>query len=254
MKIDLVAWGETITGLTFKSGSHSAPVTALAFRYSKPIAYSGPGILEISRAPGSSSPEVTAAATAQILPAITARRKDNPNLVALAILPAESKHVTVLLAPAAAGTYVAYVLDDDPSKLPLGRLRIHNLSPHLIAMRCNNTVTTKLQPKQAVVVEPKKREVIYELAYQKDGAWVDQENNIATVREDEQAQLIVLQSEAEFFTSNDGGRAGFLQTVILRRNKNSIALTEMDPAAKSALEERLKREEEETERKHRPKR
>jgi len=235
LKIDLVAWGESIPNLTLKAGRNNDPVTALAFRYSKPIAYTGPRVLEISQASG--TPQQAAAdATAQIPPELVARREDNPNLVALAMLPTDSKHVTVLLAPAAGGTFLAYVLDDDPTKLPLGRMRIHNLSPLPIALRCNNSSTSKLQPKQAAVVEPTNQEVIYELAYQKDDAWVEQENNIATVKEDEQVQLVVLKSDATFFTSNDGSRSGYLQTVILRRSKNDVGvLAELDAATKSTI-------------------
>jgi len=306
MKIDVVAWGETITGLTIKSNKAGTPVTALAFRYSKPVTYSGPNILEISQtpegaalpgapaaahgtAPRTAAPHATAPTTdaatatptatppadpptdaapadapadatpadaaAQIPAALLARRKDNPNLVALALLPPDSKHVTVLLAPAAAGTFLAYVLDDDPSKLPFGRMRIHNLSPHFIAMRCNNATVSKLHTKDTVVVAPKNREVIYELAYQKDGEWVEQENNLATVKDDEQVQLVVLQSNATFFASTDGSRAGFLQTVVLRRNKNDLGvLTELDAATKAAIVARNLAEEEAAERKanHKP--
>ncbi|MEI6654476.1 MAG: hypothetical protein WCP45_06885 [Verrucomicrobiota bacterium] len=268
MKIDVVAWGETIPGLTLKPGKNGEPVTALAFRYSKPVSYAGSNILEISQNPGSTTaappptpspaaaPPVDPAAApavdtaAQLAAALAAKRKDNPNLVALAILPGDSKHVTVLLAPAAGGTFTAHVIDDDPSKLPMGRLRIHNLSPHYIAMRCNNAAVSKLRPKEAIMVEPKNQEVIYELAYQKDGEWVDQENNIATVRDDEQAQLIVLQSDATFFTSTDGSRGGFLQTVVLRRSKHDFGpLAELDPAAKSAIVARNLAQEQAAERK-----
>ncbi len=288
MKIDVVSWGETIPGLSIKSGKAGVPVTALAFRYSKPVTYVGPNILEISRnsatapaAPAAAAtpaapeapadpedpatppppatpaapaaapnPAATADSAALLNAAIPAKRKDNPNLVALALLPSDSSHVTVLLAPAASGTYLAYVIDDDPSKLPFGRMRIHNLSPHYIAMRCNGSVLSKLHTKEAVVVEPKNHEVIYEMAYQKDGEWVEQENNIATVRADEQAQLIVLQSDATFFASNDGSHSGFLQTVILRRSKKDFGtLAEMDSAAKSAIVARNQAQEDAMERK-----
>jgi len=248
MKIDVVSWGETIPGLTLKSNKAGTPVTALAFRYSKPVTYAGPNILEISQKPeGAPQPGAPIAAptavpaaapadAASVLAAILTRRKDNPNLVALAPLPIDSKHVTVLLAPGAAGTFMAYVLDDDPSKLPFGRLRIHNLSPIFIAMRCNNATVSKLHTKDAVVVAPKNREVIYELAYEKDGEWVEQENNLATVKDDEQVQLVVLQSDATFFASTDGSRSGFLQTVILRRSKDDLgALADLDAATKAAI-------------------
>jgi len=269
MKIDVVAWGETIPGLSLKSGKGGETFTALAFRYSKPVAYTGPNVLEISQnsstaQPSAPPPAITtpppadtpaadapaADAPAQLAAAIAAKRKDNPNLVALALLPSDSKHVTVLLAPATAGTFIAYVIDDDPAKLPLGRLRIHNLSPQFIAMRCNGTMLSKLHTKESVVVVPANGQVIYELAYQKDDDWVEQENNIATVRADEQAQLIVLQSGASFFTSTDGSRGGFLQTVVLRRSKNDLGtIAELDPATKAAVVARNLAQEAEAERK-----
>ena len=251
VKIDLVAWGESITGLSLKSGNGNTPVTAYAFRYSKPVSYTGPNVLEIYRTPEAGEPAAPAAnagAAAEIPPALAARRKENPNLVSLAVLPTTSKHVTVLLAPAAAGTYQAYVVDDDPAKLPLGQLRIHNLCPLNIAVRCNGDKSGKLLPKQAVVIEPKNREVIYELAYEKDGEWIEQENNIAMVRDDEQAQLVVLQSDASFFTSTDGSKSGYLQTVILRRSQTDYGvLRELTAAEKKALDEQNRKEEAEME-------
>ena len=88
------------------------------------------------------------------------------------------------------------------------------------------------------------------MAYQKDGEWVEQENNIATVRADEQAQLIVLQSDASFFASNDGSHSGFLQTVVLRRSKKDFGtLAELDSAAKSAIVARNQAQEDAMERK-----
>jgi hypothetical protein len=251
MKIDLVAWGESISGLTLKSAKGRDPVTALAFRYSKPVSYSGPAVLEIFKGDaGNATPAAEGAPAAapikDLAAALAERRKKEPNLVSLAILPPASKHVTVLLAPAAAGTYQAYVIDDDPSKLPYGRMRIHNLSPLQIAMRCNNKPANILKTKGSVVVVPNNKEIIYELAYQQQGEWVVQENNIATVQEGEQAQLVVLKSDNEFFTSDDGSRSGYLQTVVLRRDRDGGAdLAELSASEKAAMLERLKRQEDE---------
>jgi hypothetical protein len=250
MKIDLVAWGESISGLTLKSAKGRDPVTALAFRYSKPVSYSGPAVLEIFKGDaGNAAPAAEgapAAAIKDLAAALAERRKKEPNLVSLAVLPPASKHVTVLLAPAAAGTYQAYVIDDDPSKLPYGRMRIHNLSPLQIAMRCNNKPANILKTKGSVVVVPNNKEIIYELAYQQQGEWVVQENNIATVQEGEQAQLVVLKSDNEFFTSDDGSRSGYLQTVVLRRDRDGGAdLAELSASEKAAMLERLKRQEDE---------
>lgn len=260
MKIDLVAWGESIPGLTLKSAKGKDPATALAFRYSKPVSYSGPAVLEIFQgADGKTAPApagegaapVVAPAAAPIkdlAAALAERRKKEPTLVSLALLPPASKHVTVLLAPAAGGTFQAYVIDDDPSKLPYGRMRIHNLSPLVIAMKCNNKPASILKTKGSVMVSPDNKEIIYELAYQEAGEWVVQENNIATVKDGEQAQLVVLKSDNSFFTSDDGSRSGYLQTVVLRRQRDGGAeLADLSASEKAALQARLKQQEEEME-------
>jgi len=249
MKIDLVAWGESIAGLSLKSASSDKTFTALSFRYSKPVSYAGPAVMEIHQKAGSGSPQPQPAAGADpatgIPAALAERRKKDPTLVSLVPLPAGASHVTVLLAPAAGGTYQPYVINDDPSKLPLGRLRIHNLSPYPIAMRCNNKTGGELKTKGSMLVQPQNREVIYELAYQNEGEWVMQENNITTVNDDEQAQMVVLKSDANFFTSQDGSTSGFLQTVVLLRSKSAFGdLPELTEGEKKELLERTYREEE----------
>ena len=238
LKIDVVSWGEDIPGLTIKSSGKSTEVKALAFRYSKAVAYSGSNILEISQTPGATNPEPilsdadkemlknrpkpAAPAPVVINPAdvpkeIQQRRKDNPTLVALALIPVDCRRATILLAPGKAGTFQAYVIDDDPSKLPPGKLRIHNYSALPIAMRCNGKEARELNTKDSMIVPPEGDQVIYELAYKKEDAWKIQENNVIPVAATDQAQLIVLQSDASFFASSDGSRSGFLQCVVLRR-------------------------------------
>lgn len=233
MKLDVVAWGDNIQGLRIKSGGKEIPLTAIAFEYSKAVAYSGANILEIMQGPGAApaansyaTPDAKAPATPADpkapLSELDKRRKDNPAIVALAYLPAGSTRVTVLIAPAAGGTYQTCVIDDDPTKLPLGKLRIHNYCSIPIAVRCNRKETAELKTKEAAVVSPMDDNVIYELAYRKDDKWKMQENNIIKVEPTEQVQLVVLKSDASFFASGDGSRGGFLQTVLLRRGKKQM--------------------------------
>jgi hypothetical protein len=227
MKIDLVAWGDTIEGLRINADGKDLKVTALAFEYSKAVVYAGSNILEISRtattaanpgAPPAAKPADHPGAAKPPLSELEQRRLKTPDLVALAILPAGSTRVTVLIAPGANGTYQTQVIDDDPGKLPAGRLRIHNYSPIPIAIRCNRKETVELKLHQSTVVAPVDQGVIYELACLKNGKWEMQENNRIRVAPDEQVQLVILQSEAGYFASSDGSRGGFLQTVVLRRN------------------------------------
>lgn len=138
------------------------------------------------------------------------------------------------------------MIDDDPSKLPYGRMRIHNISPLPVAMRCNNKPVGILKTKSSIVVVPDNKEIIYELAYQEKGEWVVQENNVTSVKDDEQAQLVVLKSDNEFFTSKDGSQSGYLQTVVLRRNRDAGGdAPELSTAEKAALLEQLMQEEDE---------
>ena len=145
------------------------------------------------------------------------RRKKEPTLVALARLPSGGSRATVLLAPAGGGTYMAYVIDDDPSKLPVGGLRVHNLSPFRVRMRFDGKLDKELATRDALNVPIRNQQVIYELAYSHEGEWKVQENNIMPVRSNEQTQLIVLKSNNRFFMSADGATGGFLQLVALRR-------------------------------------
>ena len=250
MKIDVVAWGNEIKGLSFKPGSSKTAITALGFRYSTPVTYSGPTLIGIYQSESTpeavAKPAVKYPAAARIVPAkpfgtgqtdgpasgaapkqglaleLEVRRKKEPSLVALANLPGgDCRRATVLLAPADGGTFTAYVIDDDPSKLPLGQLRVHNLSPYPIAMRCNGNPALELKNRDAILVPAVRDHLIYELAYKLDDAWNVQENNVIPIRPTEQSQMIILKSEDPFFLASDGSRSGFLQMIILRRSPDA---------------------------------
>ena len=253
LKIDVVAWGDDIAGLSLQPDKGKGEITALAFRYSKPVNYSGPALLEIYKSGSGSAikaPEPSAEDLEHQLQPLIAeeskptpgeaskpkqglalelekRREKNPTLVALAALPTSGcRRATILLAPAAGGTFTAYVIDDDPSKLPLGQLRVHNLSSLNIAIRCNGQVKKELKTRDTLLVPGQKGQLIYELAYKLGEEWQTQENNIIPIRETEQAQMLILKSENSFFTSTDGSTGGFLQIATLRRNPAQQAAAE----------------------------
>ena len=241
MKIDVVAWGEDIGGLSFGPKKKKKTITARAFRYSDPISYRGPRILELHKSGNGgikknhvpmteedkeheSIPlrieETTEEGKNQqaAIPKKLARRRENePTLVALIRLPAKARRVTILLAPAAEGTYVGYVINDDPRKLPPGKLRVHNLSRHRIAMKFNGGRQKEMDTRDSIMINAPQGHAVYQLAYLIDDKWKIQENNIIPVRPDEQTQLIVLKSRNRFFLSSDGATGGFLQMVKLRR-------------------------------------
>lgn len=247
MLIDVVAWGDDIGGLSFKSGVNKGEdMIARAFRYSEPIRYTGPHVLEIHKSgdgglkpppPMSeedkeheliplSAVEIEKAGGAAVLPVsgrLAQLRKENPTLVALVNLPPAARRITILLAPAAEGTFSGYVIEDDPEKLPLGKLRIHNLSPHTIAMQFGNGKQQKMAPRETILVNAPEGYAAYNLAYKHDAEWKVQENNILPVPRDEQSQLIVLRSNNQFFLSADGTPGGFLQLVNLRRKPTTDA-------------------------------
>jgi hypothetical protein len=247
LKIDVVAWGNEIKGLSFKPGSSKGDITAMGFRYSKPVAYAGPVIMAIyqsANAPAApAAPAIKLPAQGRILPRtpgadeknagpdtkpaakqglaleLEKRRQKEPTLVALAALPgAACRRATVLLAPADDGTFTAYVIDDDPSKLPVGQVRIHNLSPFPIAMRCNDKPVQEINTRGTILVPAKKEHLVYELAYKLGDEWKMQCNSVISVNPQEQAQMIILKSDNSFFLSSDGSRRGFLQIITLRRS------------------------------------
>lgn len=247
MTIDFVAWGEDLHGLEVRSGKKSDPVSAHAFRYSEPYRYSGPQVLPLAfgqissetqaqlaelreaqrkRAredgiedPGPISPKPGIPHVDGEIPrALAVARETTPELAALISLPANSKRVTILLSPGPKGSLLARLFDDDPSRHPAGKVRVHNLSPNRIAMRLASGKPAELEPGKSVLSPATGETFVYELAYQNEGEWTMQENNLFSVRPQEQVHFIVLRSNASFFTSSDGSRAGFLQTAILRRS------------------------------------
>lgn len=242
LKVDLVAWGDEIRGLALKPGDSSGSIQALPFRYSTAVNYSGPAIMEIYQTdladkkrepeatgddklheliPLAPEPENPADKSAKpkspVEIELDKRREKAPNLVALAAIPAGCQRVTVLLAPTGKGTYQAYVIDDDPSKLPPGEVRVHNLSPYPVAIRYNNTEAKELKTREAFVAKAPDGYFIYELKYQQDGEWKYQENNVIPIRPTDQSQVVILSSDNQFFRSADGSKSGFLQLVTLRR-------------------------------------
>jgi hypothetical protein len=238
LRLDVVAWGDDIPGLWLNRGSARQTITARSFRYSEPIPYNGPALLEIHRsdapAPAATTvksqddldhelkpllPEPANGETqTSIDPELERRRKDQPTLVALARLPASGcRRATLLLAPAANGTFLCHVINDDPSLLTPGRLRVLNLSPHPIAFRHSAGESKQLQPRQSHIFPRKEETLIYELAYQLEDEWIVQENNILSISPTEQVQMILLRSQNQTFLSSDGSSGGFLQIVTLRR-------------------------------------
>lgn len=243
LKIDVIAWGDAIGGLSFKSADKAGTIKAQSFRYSEPVPYSGPALMEIykngngdviSKVQPSkedleheSKPLVVEEPKAEegappktgIALELAKRRLKAPNLVSLAQLPSGCRRATLLLAPMGDGTYLSYVINDDPTKLPLGQIRIHNLCPFPIAMRCNGSEPKELKTREVITEPGVDGAFTYDIAYKEGDEWKFQEHNIIPVRPEEQTQMIVLRSNNAFFKSADGSTGGYLQTVTLRRGK-----------------------------------
>lgn len=241
MQLDFVAWGDDVHGLKV-AGHDEREFTARSFTYSDTVPYRGPRLLEIHTTGAGAPPDdyqPTAEDLAHALVPLEVgrtdgsgeraeprdavarelerRREEEPGLVALAMLPADSRRATVLLAPARDGTYRAYVINDDPATLRPGQLRVHNLSPYPVAMGAGGRPPAEIRTQGSHTIAADSGQVIYELAYQRDGQWIPQEHNIIPVRPNEQTQMIILRSGHHFFLSGDGSTGGFLQAVVLRR-------------------------------------
>ena len=132
--------------------------------------------------------------------------------------------MTILLAPGPQNTFHCYVIDDEPTRFPWGSVRLHNYAAAPIGLRLGGAKMVALKYRESLIAPASADgSTIYQLAYQKDGKWKPQENNIIHVNPDEQVHFIVLQSDASFFRSSDGSRGGKLQTVTLRRQKPAAA-------------------------------
>jgi len=241
MKIDLVAWGDGISGLSLHSGAgnKTSAVSAFPFSYSKAVPYSGPSLMEIYQtaaveAPVSRGPlpedasipilpdeNADKAEKMAVPPLLRELRKKKPNLVALATLPVGSRRATVLLAPGPDHTFQTFTIDDDPNQLPFGRVRIHNLTPFPIVVRCKGGKALQLKPKETVVAIPENHYIFYELGYQDGEEWKILKNDMLRVADDEQAHMVVLKSDNQFFRSSDGSMGGAFQVVVLRRTKEA---------------------------------
>jgi hypothetical protein len=247
LTVDFVAWGNEISGLSLKSGGAGQTFSALPFRYSTPVSYSGPAVMEVYQGNSNATPAPSSAPTqadkdhqmAPLLQAIDAeeqktseqqpktglvaelenRRKKDPSLVALIPLPGGSKRVTILLAPLGKNTFRGYVINDDPSQLPLGKVRVHNLSPFPIALRTSGKKPVELKVGTSIIADCNKNQFVYEVAYKLNDKWKLQENNLFPVRSNEQAQMIVIKSDNQYFQSSDGTGSGFLQIVTLIRSQ-----------------------------------
>lgn len=239
-KINFVAWGDAIPGLSLKSEGAGTTFQAESFTYSNSIPYRGPAIVEIFQAAGqgnanssntpqtpeqkpdvnpSSSSDDAAKRKSALAKELDRRREKDASLVALARIPAGCTRATILLQSLGNGTYQAYVINDDPAQLPPGKLRIQNLSPFPISIKIASAEKPfQVQPNQQVTLPAQDGNLIYELSYLQGKEWKYQENNIVRVSPEEQTQMLVLRSENEFFVSSGGSIGGFLQNVVLRRS------------------------------------
>ena len=245
-KVNLVAWGPKISGLVLKNPSGDA-VEALPFSYNKSISYSGPSLLAIYKvevqedkpvsdevddgedgiqeepleaSPSESEKSIDLEKVKNpYVKLLFERREEEPELVSLVPLPSNSKNVTILLAPAAQGTFQPHVIDDDPRKLPKGKLRVHNLTPFPIRVEeIRGQQRCELEPKKQFLFRPNKNNLFtYRISYKKGSKWQVEKSSQIWIRAEEQLQLVILKSEDQFFTSADGTRLGFLQFATLRR-------------------------------------
>lgn len=235
MLIDVVAWGDNITGLHLGDpDSEEGAVHALSFRYGRePVRYSGPPWLAIYRPRGDEQDQeaarppqvedVSGKSRHPVPQTLAERRVMEPSLVALVKLPMDARRATVLLSPAGDGTYRGYVINDDPSRLPPGKLLVHNLSPHTIALQFGSNKPAIIEPRGEYLFEDSQKYLPYRLAYQikyqpeEANHWEIQGSNIMKLSADEQTQMLILRSDNQHFLSSSGARSGYLQKVILRR-------------------------------------
>ena len=243
LKVDLVSWGSPASGLTLKS-LKGKTTKAESFTYNETLTYSGPQVLSIYQVeveepdeeeeeneggdesparpiapPEPSKPVDLDKIKSPLVKRLFERRKKEPELVCLVSLPSDSRHVTILLAPSLQGTFKPYVIDDDPNKLPEGKLRIHNLTGFPVGIeQINGKQKAPIAPNKHFLFDPDDGDRFkYKISYMKGKEWKKVTDNVIRVPAEQQTQLVVLQSNNDFFVNTDGGRQGFFQYTLLQR-------------------------------------
>ncbi|MFT6794634.1 MAG: hypothetical protein ACJAR1_002645 [Rubritalea sp.] len=242
VRVDIISMSENIPGL-YLGKKKNKTVNALAFRYHETLKYNGNRVIQISQGSTKDTepqfevskedekdalkpltakelPKIEADKESELLKTITKLREKNPDLVALATVPPGSRQITILLIPAGDNIYSTLVFDDDPSKMPYSKMKIHNFCKHRISMKFSNAKPAIIKPGKMYMVDPKgKQTVSYLLSYPKKKKWKPQESNIIRVTKNQQVRMIILSSKSSFFKSSSGARGGHLQVAVLRRDR-----------------------------------
>ncbi|HSH94199.1 MAG TPA: hypothetical protein VK968_08645 [Roseimicrobium sp.] len=235
LTFSVVSWGNAISDLYYKSGGTHKKIVAPAFAPSASMQYTGPAELVFysRQAPTSESngSEFPAAVSTKPKP-----EKPREIEACRVLLPADETRATILLAPIDPGHYQGFVIPGDPTKFPFGQAKLVNLYNQPLAIKFNRSGAVLLKPNESTVVAPNAdSSLLIEVAAYKGDKWKRLLDNIFTLREDEQALVILSSGDYKFFRNDMGEVAGEVQVTVLRQRKEKPASDKQGTADPSAI-------------------
>jgi hypothetical protein len=224
LRFTLVSWGDAIPEIFYKTGGTLKKITVPSFAHSVPIQYTGsPELVFYTQ---QTSPPVTGADTETDSGSETKTKvgKIRPTEVGRVLLPADESRVTILLAPAGTNHYDCFAIPGDPTKFPYGQAKLVNISNQPLAIKCNRTTGVLLKPGESTVVPPNANSTLFlEIAAHKGDKWKRLLDNIFSLKENEQATVILSRGDYKFFLSSGGDMENEIHITVLRQTKESPA-------------------------------
>ena len=193
-------------------------------RMDPPAYLQGGHLQSLQLSPFKRSPVYTYTGPAELTlypPPLPGEKKDAvpPNVGTIRFTPGVKRH-TVLLFGSEKG-YESRVIVDDQEKFPVGTVRLYNLCPIPVAVRCNQSATIQLAPNQSEIVKPRADQVVItESAYQLNGEWIRADDDFIPARPTDQTSVFFLISGDKYFVSTDGVSRQ-MQMVVLREKPES---------------------------------
>lgn len=209
LKFRAIGWAGESTTLVFKQNGKWTRLKAPLFAYSEASQYQGPSNLDLYTAEPLPPPVITLDGTGGF--STNENTKNDVIHVAPDAIPAVSVSIdarikrATLLVGESGGKYNVSVVDDNQDDFPPGQVRLYNVTPYRMAIRCNKTTTIALNPNECRIVQAGvDEELTVEPAYEINGKWRKLVSKRIAARSGYQATHFFLQSGSNYFRSMDG--------------------------------------------------
>lgn len=204
-----IGWAGDSTTLVFKQNGKWTRLKAPLFSYSEPYQYQGPSNLELFTAEPLPPPVITLDGTG----GFSVNENTKPDVIHVApdAVPAVSVSIdprirrATLLVGESGGKHNILVIGDNEDDFPPGQVRLYNVTPYRMAIRCNKTTTITLNSNECHVAQAgSNEELTLEPAYEINGKWKKLVSKRIAARRGYQATHFFLQSGSNYFRAMDG--------------------------------------------------